>query len=366
MSFARVKKIIRENEANACVFPLQMKTLYRDGGTVWQLSFDKLVLYHNLVTQNDLDIDDSNCSFMLDYAAKTELDCPLHANLLQSVLQNSFADATFKVFVEQKWKTLPLPLVTIPIPYFQKAPNRVREKSSLATQPTRITIEITNPDKIKLEPEAFGQQLWDKLNEIACLHGDNYISAGNQPSVVVTQGLIPAKISQRASKNVLRWALSLVANLVPRSVAQYFPNFIKENARVYPYGYVQATAVMDQPIINSGILANSTNTALSILAVLAFFKAEKDAIAAAGKSDASAFGFVMGSNANSNGLGALVFAEGLGTAPTGTFANGYAQGLFFNNTMSAVTAAAENGIMPFATATVIREAADCWPRCISG
>lgn len=353
-SFEKVKQIIREHEADSGVVPLSMSKssdwLY---GERWALAFDKVVLYSCSSDQTQ------------DYiwTAKDEFDCQMHAALIKETLNQRFDGTEFEVKVTPQFKKFPIPFISIPIkiPFtdigWEKWPNKVRGKGyeNYATLPVQVHITIKGPYRVN------GEDLWSVLNDIACLHTGNRRKYESNDTDGYVEG-IAKDLSTRPSYNPLVWLGvglgKLFSWLLPESICEKVPNFIKQWGRPYPYGYPRARMVIDEPMIESGAIAAAVNGGTYAFVAVAVAAAFIEEASAASKSGSSLVGFIAGSSTTSRQdplLNGLIGGELNRSTRRGTFSNGYANGLRFNQTLSVTNDWASRRHAPFATRSIIEE-----------
>lgn len=266
MKFKDLKRDLRRKESENYVQPLSISKTNINSNEIWCFELDKLVLYK----------DDRNNDQDYMFKAKQPLDYHLHAHVIDGVLRKNFPNVEFEVTVTPKFKTLPIPLLEIPIkiPFFnigwRKSANKLRYDDSLATIPTTVTIKTKNNlDSIQ------SNDLWNVLNRVASLHTENSPSTiphginGNEQQEAGSSSHQPVEIisistSKRASKNLFRWILNGIGRVLsycmPEPIIHHcVPLFIKQASRPYPYGYVNANTVVDTTFVNSGAVATAVN-----------------------------------------------------------------------------------------------------------
>lgn len=357
MTFPSTKRTLRNLETEYNTTPVRINQGIVNDDIQWDIELAKLVLYRHQSRDNSF-------PFQVDET----LDCFLHANILKETLEHDFPSVSFSVTVTPQFKTLPIPFVTIPIkiPFtdvgWRKSPNQVRGDDTLATLPTHVKITACGSlDTID------GHSLWNSLNKISSLHTNNYCNSANKTSVIHTH------LSERPSKNPLLWILNGIARLgrmiLPNVILNHIPHALTQASRPYPYGYTNATRVLDTPLINSGFGALTANTviigapivAVSACVVLAAAAEIKEGT----RSNSSSTGFILGSMFSSRASNTDLLVGNIMTATSapGTLANGYGNGLLFGQTMAlagdataaAVSAASDPSMhAPFATKAVMR------------
>lgn len=310
--FQQIRRFLRDKEVEDGVMAASIK---KDGDYL-EISYDKDALFecanpehaHSYATVNE----------KLDYAKHGQaLNATMNYALSGQVSQNP----NIEVVVRPQNKVLPLPIINIPIPFTERAANRVRphtkdkEDDSKGLQAVRVTLRV--PLK-SINSSTDMSNLWVGLNKTAMVHTSNKTGA-----------IIHEELAGRASQNPLRKLGHWLSDVVPSFVSRILPNWLVNFGRVKQYGSAYATQVTDQPVINSAYLAQTANvaTVLSVGAVVAGICYVLGDKALSGGAD-SRLGFAtstMGGN-----VGLMMAVANPHSIDAGQFCQGYLLGAAFN------------------------------------
>jgi len=232
---------IREFEAGHALKPADIKIL--ETGEV-MVTVDKSVLYQYNPSHNPLRafwdwLTDSDDSF----------DPHQHAGKVAKKLQQNAQDEGIKVAARKRYKQLPIPYFSIPIP-IQNSGTKVRDYSNLATQ--KIKISLTFPK--------------DYDSQRALRH---LVTAATQSDSLAGSIDLPTA-ARRLSWNPIKWVLHALSTLVPRTLARkmnrILPNKWIKATRPFEWGTRFSRIQINHGFDTSGIFANLIN--LGVIAPL--------------------------------------------------------------------------------------------------
>lgn len=262
-----------------------------------------------------------------------KLDYQKHATALKSsmdfALSGNMHDASsqLKVTVEPRNKVVPIPLLSIPIPFTERGANRVRPNNSnqsennTGLQPVRVKIRIPLKD-IKNDNDL--HNLWTGLHKTAMVHTSNK-----------TGEIIHDELAGRRSHNPFRWLGRLLSPLIPSFISRILPNWLVNAGRVKQYGTSYVAQLTDQPVINSGAVAQTANVAvgagIAAATIAAIVFSGKQALSGGGS---RTLGFIAAGGNTSNML-LYAVVSGQRSINTSEFCQGYVWGCAFNASLGA-------------------------------
>lgn len=207
---------IEETKDGKIRVTIDKSVLYQYDHEQKQTAFQKFWLWFN----------DRNNSF----------DTVKHADELRTKLNEEKNDIS--VSVKKRYIQLPIPYFSIPIP-IEASGTQVRDYDNLATQ--KIKVSITFPADYSAE------------NAVKKL-----ITAATLSAAFPNSPPLPTA-ARRPSLNLIKLFLHLISPLMPRRIAQKFPQALLKTTRPHEWGTLFCETHIDHGFINSGAVASIIN-----------------------------------------------------------------------------------------------------------
>lgn len=167
------------------------------------------------------------------------------AKMAEKINQNANDGSQVRVSVRKRYKQLPIPYFSIPIP-IENAGTKVRDHSNLAVQKIKVSLTF---------PPGYSTQAAIKKLAKAAVMSDTLEGTPSLPDA-----------ARRASWNPIKWGLHMLSKLVPRRLAQKFnkilPNKWIKATRPYEWGTNFCEQQINHGFINSGLAASTLNLAV--------------------------------------------------------------------------------------------------------